>query len=64
MCTPVHTTPELNGSEAISERFQLRTVKDDCVLGTVLSLDPFLDHYLLLRVNGESVLGTVPIKNG
>ena len=27
-------------------------------------LGPFLDHYLLLRVNGESVFETVPIKNG
>ena len=33
-------------------RFQLRTVKY-LFFGTVLSLDPFLDHYLFLRVNAN-----------
>ena len=48
-----------NGSQAISEQFNVHVNSESaipienswrCVLGTVLRLDQFLDHYLLLRV--------------
>ena len=59
-CSHDTLNPSRNGSQAILERFNVHVNSKSaipiengwrCVLGTVLRLDPFLDHYLLLRAN-------------